>query len=259
VGVCCDAIVIRGSLSPLAPADLDAAEAKLKLKLPAEYRALLLNHNGGELAYGQPGDAPEGRFSPSEIESFIPVRPTATTRKDMWDLVEAGQFVQSPRTTGTGILRDYVPFANGGEGDLYLLGVRGRVAGRVAYFSDYTHNAWDPTHLDVLFPSVGALLVSIVETAPEWWRHARNGDTAALCAWIDAGGDPNAHNEHPAHEGETALLVAAWAGNAPMVRALLARGAKPDAELRQALPHVPGAGGRAVRAAFDAWKKGKKK
>src|SRR5688500_282818 len=43
VGICADKIVMSTNHDPAMPADLDAVEARLKLKLPAEVRALLLN------------------------------------------------------------------------------------------------------------------------------------------------------------------------------------------------------------------------
>ena len=59
VGICADKIVMRTDREPATPADLDAAEKQLKFELPAEFRALCLNWNGGtpEPLYYWPKDS----------------------------------------------------------------------------------------------------------------------------------------------------------------------------------------------------------
>jgi uncharacterized protein (TIGR02996 family) len=47
IGVCCDHIGIAKCAIQLRPGDLDQVEQRFALKLPAEYRAFLLNYNGG--------------------------------------------------------------------------------------------------------------------------------------------------------------------------------------------------------------------
>jgi ankyrin repeat protein len=58
---------------------------------------------------------------------------------------------------------------------------------------------------------------------------AREGETDALRAWLDAGGDPNRHDA----EGWTPLLAAAVRGHHEAVALLLDRGADPDLRHRE--------------------------
>lgn len=47
VGVCCDGLAWSGHGEPVNGADLDRFEARFGITLPAQYRAFLLNYNGG--------------------------------------------------------------------------------------------------------------------------------------------------------------------------------------------------------------------
>jgi uncharacterized protein (TIGR02996 family) len=261
LGVCCDAIVIRDSRAHTTAAEIDTVEAKLNLTLPAEYRALLLNHNGGNLAFGQPPDAESrlagySRYFPSEVESLLPLLPISVPRRpgETWSLLEACQFAHSSAMPSPGLLNDHVLFANGGEGDLYLLRIRGKATGSVCYFGDFTHNASDPNGIDTLAKSLGAFLWSIVETTPDWYRLIRNGDRAAFNAWLDAGGDPNAEHPHPFREDTTPLSVAVDIADSATVRELVGRGAKVTPEVKRLAKFLKGPAGKAVRAALAAKK-----
>jgi uncharacterized protein (TIGR02996 family) len=259
VGICADKIVMRTNRDPATPADLDAIEQRLKVALPVEFRALLLNWNGAAPSLGTPRPPPD-TYALSEIEQFLFVVPIGEKRRSSYDeegdLLDATELFLNPewlfrygRTTN--LLQDYLPLAGAGEGDFYTIGVRGKVVGKVAYFSDWTHNAGDPSHLSVVAPSLGALLASIIEDAPEWYRLAKNGDTAGLLAWIDAGGDVNArHGDNL----ERPLSLAIGAGNLSLVRELLARGAKVDRDIRELAGYASGATGRKIRDAINAAK-----
>ena len=259
VGVCADRIAMRTGRPPLAPADLDAVEARLKVALPAEYRALLLNWNGARPAVNRPRQpAPPYPYGVTEVERFLHVVPAGQKRRtnytEDWDVTEAADVLCDPeylfrygRTANP--MGDYIPLAQGGDGDFYLIGVRGKAMGKVAFFHDFTHNAGDPAHLGVVAPSLGAFFASIIEETPEWYRHASNGDTAALLAWLDAGGDVNAHD---ADRGESVLYVAANRQNLAMVRELLARGAKVDSFTGVLAGYLTGQIGQKIRAALAA-------
>ena len=56
LGVCCDHVRFEESGPPVTAADLDRLENHQYCRLPSEYRALLLNHNGGKPF---PSDTPE--------------------------------------------------------------------------------------------------------------------------------------------------------------------------------------------------------
>ena len=259
LGVCCDAIVIRNSRPHTTAAELDAVDAKLGLKLPAEHRALLLNHNGGALAFGQPPDSEDGRHAFSEVDGFIGVASAAERAKGgwVWDVAEAGKMVQTPRRNGASTLSDYVPLTQTETDDMYLVGVRGKVTGHVVFFNDCTHEPWDPGHLDPVAKSLGALLWSIIETTPQWYKLIRNGDRAGLKAWLDAGGDPNAEHPHQNREDTTPLVAAILMTDSAMVRELVSRGAKKTPEVKRVALFLKGSAGKAVKAALAA--KGRKK
>jgi hypothetical protein len=62
---------------------------------------------------------------------------------------------------------------------------------------------------------------ALVELATRLFGMARNGDTAQLVAYVEAGVDPNLVNQ----TGDGFVMLAAYHGHAETVRALLERGA----------------------------------
>jgi uncharacterized protein (TIGR02996 family) len=265
VGICADKIVMSTNHDPATPADLDAAEEQLTFPLPPELRALLLNWNGARPAVGQPACPLRFRYGLTEVEQFLPVltrgKKRRTDYEEMWDLVEATETLCDPNfaphtATGAHLLSDYVPLADGGDLGTYLMGVRGDVRGKIGFFFDLTHNFGDPDHLGVVFPSLGALLASMIAEAPEWYRHTRNGDRAALIAWLDAGGDIN--TRHP-ESGESLLYTAMCMHDLSLVRELLARGVKVDRNSRELAGILDFASGRKIRDAISAAEPPKKK
>ena len=64
----------------------------------------------------------------------------------------------------------------------------------------------------------------VIELATKVFDLARQGETEALAAYIDAGVPANLTNDR----GDTLVMLAAYHGHAPAVEALLARGAEPD-------------------------------
>ncbi len=245
VGVCADQIAIGSTHAPVTAADLDAAEKELGFALPAEYRALLMNHNGACPAIGLPKQPARFPYGISEVQRFLHVLPAGaegrTSHEEEWDLVEAIETLCDREFTygGRNALADgdCVPIADAGEGDFYCLAVRGPRAGAVYFFHDFTHNAGAPDHLGLVAKSLGAFFASVVETAPEWYRHVKNGDTVAALQWVDDGGNPNA--KHP-DSGESVLYEAVCTRNAELVAGLVARGAKVTTGARDAAGYAPG-------------------
>jgi len=244
VGICADKIAIGATHAPATAADLDAAEAKLGFALPAEYRALLMNFNGACAAIGLPKQPARFPYGISEVQRFVHVLPVGAKRRasrdEEWDLVEAVETFCAAdyHTGGRNALADrtYVPVADAGEGDFYCLAVRGPRAGAVYFFHDFTHNAGDPDHLGFVCKSLGAMFASIIETAPEWYRHVKNNDTAAALRWVDDGGNPNA--KHP-DSSESVLYEAVCTCNVELVAGLVARGAKVTKGARDAANFAP--------------------
>lgn len=64
----------------------------------------------------------------------------------------------------------------------------------------------------------------VIELATKVFDLARQGETEALAAYIDAGVPANLTNDR----GDTLLMLAAYHGHAAAVEALIARGAEPD-------------------------------
>ncbi|HZX37637.1 MAG TPA: ankyrin repeat domain-containing protein [Streptomyces sp.] len=64
----------------------------------------------------------------------------------------------------------------------------------------------------------------VIELATKVFDLARQGETEALAAYIDAGVPANLTNDR----GDTLVMLAAYHGHAAAVEALLARGAEPD-------------------------------
>lgn len=64
----------------------------------------------------------------------------------------------------------------------------------------------------------------VIELATKVFDLARQGETEALAAYIDAGVPANLTNDR----GDTLVMLAAYHGHAQAVEALIARGAEPD-------------------------------
>ncbi len=64
----------------------------------------------------------------------------------------------------------------------------------------------------------------VVELATKMFDLARQGETEALAAYLDAGVPANLTNDR----GDSLVMLAAYHGHAGTVRALLDRGAEPD-------------------------------
>ncbi|RBM17863.1 ankyrin repeat domain-containing protein [Streptomyces sp. PT12] len=63
----------------------------------------------------------------------------------------------------------------------------------------------------------------VLQLAAKIFDLARQGDTATVAAYVDAGVPPNLSND----KGDTLLMLAAYHGHADTVRVLLERGAEP--------------------------------
>jgi uncharacterized protein (TIGR02996 family) len=269
VGICADKIVMRAKYPPAATADLDAVEQQLKVTLPAEYRALLMNWNGASPSINAPRPPPEFRYHLHEINSFSEITAAKKRRgRDEWDFVVTVQSFHEDASRGGERLRlnrrtgrieptprtaqNFIPIAYGRELGIYLIGVRGKVAGKVAYLDEYGHEGREPDDLEVCFPSLGALLASITEAVPEWYRLFKNGDTKGMLAWIDAGGDVNARYVDDWNGAECPLTLAIGAVNLALVGELRARGAKVTRESRKQAEYLQGWDKRKMLVALAA-------
>jgi uncharacterized protein (TIGR02996 family) len=255
VGICADKIVMWTKYPPATAADLDAVEQQLKVTLPAEYRALLMNWDGASPSINQPRQPPQCCYL-HEIKSFTRVVHLVDTAEMFHDYATRDH--KPPRISrrtgrierGPGPALDFIPIAYGDELGIYLIGVRGKAVGKVAHLDEYGHEGREPADLEVCFPSLGALLASIIEEVPEWYRLIKNGDTAGLFAWLDAGGDINARYVSDRSGAECPLTLAIWEQNLTLVRELRARGAKVTREIRKQTEYLQGWDKRKTLAAL---------
>lgn len=67
VGICCDRVRIQDCGAPVSADRIDRVESRLGIRLPAAYRALLLNYNGG---IPQPDVCYLGHYSFSRVQAF---------------------------------------------------------------------------------------------------------------------------------------------------------------------------------------------
>ena len=270
VGVCADKIVMRTKHRPLTAADLDAVEHQLKFTLPAEYRALVMNWNGAAPSINVPRD-PVEHYRMTEFESFhrILVGKKPRDRGGPWDLVDAVHWFRDAGQEYAGRPHfnwktkryepapdpssDFIPIASGEEYGIYFVGIRGKDAGTVAYLNEIGHEGRVPADLRVRFPSLGALLASLLDGVPDWYRHIKNGDAAGLLAWLDAGGDINARYVDDEEDSSEGLLAVAVRENNPaMVRQLRLRGAKVTPEVREVAGYLQGPARQKMRTALAA-------
>lgn len=153
VGVCCDHITLTNPRPPVMPKFLDGMERRLKLKLPAEHRAFLLNCNGGVpdrtgyFTKGMPRDNYPNYcalFYSAPIVNRAVQRSRndaefAEERRDLEITTKAlnnGFVKRSTDEAGyldwTSGVRKFVSFAETGQGQL-AIGLAGRRQGKVYY------------------------------------------------------------------------------------------------------------------------------
>jgi hypothetical protein len=164
LGVCCDRARFTDRGPELADADLDRLEGRLGARLPADFRAFLLDYNGGT---PDPPCIPDPRQVPPGplclmIGQFYAVR----ERADGMGLEQELRFMHS--------IHDYypenVPFP--AEGMLpvadtlhdlgcLLVGVAPANFGRVFHFHDWARSMDDAQALAELAPSFAALLARL--------------------------------------------------------------------------------------------------
>lgn len=88
----------------------------------------------------------------------------------------------------------------------------------------------------------------LLQLAAQVFDLARRGDTDRLAAYIDAGVPANLTNDR----GDTLVMLAAYHGHGPTVRALLARGAEPDRPNDRGQTPLAGAVFKGERDVIDA-------
>jgi uncharacterized protein (TIGR02996 family) len=173
-GVCCEHVRFTNGGPLLEPGDIDAVERRLTVLLPPDYRAFLLNYNGGN---SEPHDMKTPTYPASPdwltLRGFHPVIPpdeaeSLNPDKTLgygfeWTIGFVRQLAQEGCED---IVQGLLPIADT-EFDMgYLfIDVRPTTAGRIYHFADYCHHADDPDGLVPVAGSVGELLWLIGRSA----------------------------------------------------------------------------------------------
>jgi uncharacterized protein (TIGR02996 family) len=232
VGVCCDHIRFSDPGEPrpaLTTSDLDWVERRFKLTLPADYRAFLLNYNGGN---PEPGmfHLPGRRYDPGyhELVTNFPSVWSAAEPESDWDcdlvsrLIHLDEY-RHGETRWLGEPHRDLMVVGGlppAELDWLCLGCRGAVLGQV-----HAVAAWLPDDdlEDRAFvaPSFAAFLDLLADHDLPHIQAIKAGDLAALTRWLDAGGDANEEYRHA-----PLIWHAVVHAQPAVVRELLARGAE---------------------------------
>ena len=247
VGVCCDRITFTHPGPALSVAELEAAILRLGTDLALEYRAFLLNQNGGAPTpnhvrprpTGDEGDpeaaddesVDQGEAEYVEVGRLFSAHPpgelSAESRPD--DLEHMGRVLKGFEDNAIG---EYLPIARGESDDYFLLGIIGGRWGSVAYFPDYTHNSDARQNIIPVADSFARFLARIGNLDPDWVRLIHTGEETGFLEWLAAGGDPNAVDDQT---GESVLQMAADEKMWGAVAELLRRGVDLPGRLRKQL------------------------
>jgi uncharacterized protein (TIGR02996 family) len=232
VGVCSDHLRFSDPGEPrpaLTPADLDWVERRFQLTLPADYRAFLLNTNGGNpdpdhfRIPGRPYDP--GYYE--AVNTFCSVWSAKEPEIDwdcdlVWMLVHLDEYRQVETRWQGEPHRDLMVVGLMPPADLdwVCLGCRGAVLGQV-----YAVGAWMPDDSleDRAFvaPSFAVFLALLTDHDVPHVQAIKAGDAAALRRWLEAGGDAN-----EVYRRAPLIWHAVAHGRPAAVRELLARGAR---------------------------------
>ena len=223
VGVCCEATRFSPHWTPGPPltvADIDAFADRVGTALPAEYRALLLNRNGGQ-PYPNGVRWPEGLPHPGlgEQDGVVglgvlwAVNPAA-------DVGHTRRLDPRPLRARDGIL---LPVA---ETDGHMVWCVRLIGTPNVWFGscDYDGYIFRPPDSEPVFPSLGHLFAALTPTDPVWLQCLVRGDHTGFDHWLAT--DPDLLAVADEDDGRTVLDFAVEWKRPEMVRALLSRGAK---------------------------------
>jgi hypothetical protein len=231
-GVCCDRVRFSDPGEPrptLTPADLDWVERRFNLTLPADYRAFLLNYNGGN---PEPGHfrIPGRPYEPASYEvvtNFPSIWSAAEPEIDwdcdlVWRLIHLDDY-RNYETRWQGALHRnlmVIGLMPPWDLDWVCLGCRGDVVGQV-----YGMTAWldDDSREErpLIAPTFAAFLDLLTDHDLPHVQAIKSGNVAAFRRWLDAGGDKD-------EEYRNAPLVyhAVMYSRPAILRELLDRGAR---------------------------------
>jgi uncharacterized protein (TIGR02996 family) len=234
-GVCCTSVRLLESTPAVPARELEELAVRLAIDLPVEYRAFLLNWNGGtpdpnHLQIGltrEPGEY-------AEVERFFSVYPpTVGTASEGWldDLEESARVLRGS-TFPNNAIENYLPIATAGDDNYLLLGIREPVLGEVEYVAGYTRDSTAAPGIRDVAPTFAWFLALLKDHDPEWARLIWAGKLTQFVRWLDLGGDPDAFSPRT---GESAVEVAACSEQWELVAELLRRGANVPEAVRERL------------------------
>jgi uncharacterized protein (TIGR02996 family) len=231
-GVCCDHVRFLESRRETRPrittAELDWIEERFHLTLPTDYRAFLLNYNGGcpdPAHFRFPGrEYNEGHHE--QVVNFPAVWSAAEPEIDADDdlvyrLVHLDDYRSYEIRWEGEVHRNLMiaGFLAPGDLDWICVGCRGDIVGQV-----YAMAAWlpDDSQEEIVHvaPSFAMFLSTLMDHDLPHIQAVKKGDVAALRRWLDAGGDVNA-----LFRGAYLVTYAVWYSQPAVLRELLARGA----------------------------------
>jgi len=159
VGVCCDQLGIAKSSIRLHPRDIDQLEQRLKLAIPVEYRAFLLNYNGGR---SKSNSFPHPILADwnCELQPWLSLKPAEEPPKPgnvLWSI----PYYRSSRQSSYHTLIQLCA-ADPGHYEAFAIGYGQRNNGRVHYVLDFNLNEF-PGRPRKVADSLGMFLASIGE------------------------------------------------------------------------------------------------
>jgi uncharacterized protein (TIGR02996 family) len=214
VGVC-STLQFTGSGKPVTATELDTAAKNRGRSLPPDYRAFLLLHNGGRPNrhhFDYVGNPIEG---PEVLTNLIPFR-AAHAFQSVLESYEGQMADEDAEHLFDNLITiGWVAAAQ----DCLALSIAAEHFGSV-FYQPYNEGLQVPNKVADSFAEFLAILK---EPPPEWVSMVREGDSARLRKWLDAGGD--AMTQEP-ESGYTPLELAIVHDRANVVAAILRRDPK---------------------------------
>lgn len=213
---------ITDSAAAISDTDLAAVERRLGVKLPDDYRAFLLRHNGGVPRpdrFRLPREAAEAGLEWCRVTWFYSVGGGPGLGRQAVDLESLFQTMHE-----SGLPDRLVPIADVDdslEGGALSISVRGTDRGRVYYHYDL--EGYDEERGYAICKSFTAFLDRLAGKtgrAPAWVAAVRSGDLDSVRQWLDSSGDPAER-----YDGQSPVELAAREGKLVLVQFLVGRGA----------------------------------
>jgi uncharacterized protein (TIGR02996 family) len=214
IGVCCDGLTFSDGGSPLTYEDVRLVEQRLGHQFPSDYRAFLMNVNGGRpdrnvVARADDLGDLDGMVPPLQIDHFL-----SACVGDRGDPEPAADL---PHESLIDWPASFIPVARANEAEYLLLGVGGRVWCQIHRWSRSSQTV--AANSSVKVAATFAELVDRLQfpfARLEAWIRA--GEVAPIARWLATGGRPNACDRQT---GDSLLIAAIRHRQQAIVRELL--------------------------------------